>query len=337
MLVVDDSPLYREALARGISADPNIEVVATASDPFMARDRIIEFEPDVMTLDVEMPRMNGIEFLRRLMPQYPIPVVVVSALSDNVFDALNAGAVEFVTKPDWKLERGMEYLINELTIKIKVASAANVSAWKANAANSSLGGDRINADSKIKVIAVGASTGGTEAIYQLLKSFSRDMPGIVIVQHMPPVFTRMFAERMNNTTLLEVKEAEHGDRLYPGRVLIAAGDTQMRLKKAGGSYAVECHPGEKVSGHCPSVDVLFESVAEAAGNHAIGVILTGMGRDGANGLLAMRRRGARTIGQDEQSSIVYGMPRAAYEIGAVEKQASLNAVSQAVYAIVNGR
>lgn len=337
VLVVDDSLLYRESLAIGISADPSIEVVATAADPFIARDRIIEYEPDVMTLDVEMPRMNGIEFLRRLMPQYPIPVVVVSSLSENVFDALNAGAVEFVTKPDSRTERGMAYLINELTIKIKVASVANVSEWKANVTSSSLGGEKVNSNSNIKVIAIGASTGGTEATYQLLKSFSRDMPGIVIVQHMPPIFTRMFAERLNNKTLLEVKEAENGDKLYPGRVLIAAGNTHMRLKKAGNTYAVECYLGEKVSGHCPSVDVLFESVAEAAGTNAMGVILTGMGSDGAKGLLSMRRRGARTIGQDEGSSVVYGMPKAAYALGAVEQQASLGTMPQVIYSIVNGR
>ncbi|MEX2415018.1 MAG: chemotaxis response regulator protein-glutamate methylesterase [Paenibacillaceae bacterium] len=337
VLVVDDSLLFRESLAIGIAADPSIEVIATAADPFIARDRIIEYEPDVMTLDVEMPRMSGIEFLRRLMPQYPIPVVVVSSLSENVFDALNAGAVEFVTKPDSRTERGMAYFINELTIKIKVASVANVSEWKANVTNSSLGGEKVNTDSNIKVIAMGASTGGTEATYQLLKSFSRDMPGIVIVQHMPPIFTRMFAERLNNKTLLEVKEAESGDKLYPGRVLIAAGNTQMRLKKTGSTYAVECYPGEKVSGHCPSVDVLFESVAEAAGTNAMGVILTGMGSDGAKGLLAMRRRGARTIGQDEGSSIVYGMPKVAYTLGAVEIQASLGTMPQVIYSIVNGR
>ncbi|MEX1030114.1 MAG: chemotaxis response regulator protein-glutamate methylesterase [Paenibacillaceae bacterium] len=337
VLVVDDSLLFRESLAIGISADPTIEVIATAADPFIARDRIIEYEPDVMTLDVEMPKMNGIEFLRRLMPQYPIPVVVVSSLSENVFDALNAGAVEFVTKPDSRTERGMAYFINELTIKIKVASVANVSEWKANVTSSSLGGERVNSDSNIKVIAMGASTGGTEATYQLLKSFSRDIPGIVIVQHMPPIFTRMFAERLNNKTLLEVKEAEDGDKLYPGRVLIAAGNTHMKLRKTGGTYAVECYPGEKVSGHCPSVDVLFESVAEAAGTNGMGVILTGMGSDGAKGLLSMRRRGARTIGQDEGSSIVYGMPKAAYTLGAVEIQASLGTMPQVIYSIVNGR
>jgi two-component system chemotaxis response regulator CheB len=337
VLVVDDSLLFRETLARGISNDPSIEVVAIAADAYEARDKIIEFEPDVMTLDVEMPRMNGIEFLRRLMPQHPIPVVVVSSMSDNVFDALNAGAVDFVTKPGVKTGNGMEYLINELKIKIKIAAAANVADWKAKVTTRSLSGRKVNPDSGIRIIAIGASTGGTEATYHILKSFSRDMPGMVIVQHMPPVFTKMFAERLNSKTLLEVKEAEQGDKLYPGRVLIAAGNFHMKLRKSGNVYSVECNTGEKVSGHCPSIDVLFESVAETAGSSAIGVILTGMGSDGAKGLLSMRKRGARTIGQDEGSSVVYGMPKVALEIGAVEKQVSLDNMAQTIYSIINGR
>lgn len=337
VLVVDDSLLFRETLASGISADPGISVVATAADAYAARDKIIAFEPDVMTLDVEMPKMNGIDFLRRLMPQHPMPVVVVSSLSHNVFDALNAGAVDFVTKPDMKSGKGMEYLINELTIKIKIAATANVAQWKANVTTQSLSTGKTNSDSSIKVIAIGASTGGTEATYNVLKSFSRDMPGMVIVQHMPPVFTKMFAERLNSKTLLEVKEAESGDMLYPGRVLIAAGNYHMKLKKMGNVYSVECYTGEKISGHCPSIDVLFESVAEVAGASSIGVILTGMGSDGAKGLLAMRNKGARTIGQDEGSSIVYGMPKVAFEIGAVEKQVSVDNLAQAIYSIVNRR
>jgi len=333
VLVVDDSLLFREKISKGIAQDASIEVVATASDPYEARDKIIEFKPDVMTLDVEMPRMNGIEFLKRLMPQYPIPVVVVSAVSHNVFDALNAGAVDFVTKPDLSTQRGFDFLINELIIKIKIASMAKVGHWKKEYADLKTIGS-MNREASSKIIAIGASTGGTEAIYNLLRAFPRDIPGTVIVQHMPPVFTRMYAERLNNSCLMEVKEAQTGDRVCQGRVLIAPGDHHMTIKKSGSGYIVECTKGEKVSGHCPSVDVLFNSVAEVAGKNAIGIILTGMGKDGAKGLLAMRQKGARTLGQDEKSCVVYGIPKVAFEIGAVEKQVSLEAIPQLVYSML---
>ncbi|MFZ5988846.1 MAG: protein-glutamate methylesterase/protein-glutamine glutaminase [Bacillota bacterium] len=333
VLIVDDSLVFRETLARGIAQDAAIEVIATASDPYSARDKIIEFEPDVMTLDVEMPRMNGIEFLKRLMPQYPIPVVVVSAVSENVFDALNAGAVDFVTKPNLNNPKGIESLINELIIKIKIASTAKVGHWKKETVAAKTVGNSVNETSN-KIIAIGASTGGTEAIFSVLRMFPRDIPGTVIVQHMPPVFTRMYAERLNNTCLMEVKEAENGDKVYPGRVLIAPGDYHMKLKKSGSIFVVECQRGEKVSGHCPSVDVLFNSVASAAGRNAVGIILTGMGSDGAKGLYAMRQKGARTIGQDEKSSVVYGMPKVAYDMGAVEKQAPLDSIPQLVYSML---
>jgi two-component system chemotaxis response regulator CheB len=333
VLVVDDSLVFRETIARGISKDKGIEVVATASDPFMARDKIIEFEPDVMTLDVEMPKMDGIEFLRRLMPQYPLPVVVVSAVSSNVFDALNAGAVDFVTKPDAKNGSNMDSLINELVIKIKIASTAKLGHWKNTKPNDRVL-DSTKARNKDIIIAIGASTGGTEAIYEVIRKFPEDMPGVVIVQHMPPVFTRMYAERLNNTCSLNIKEAKTGDLVVPGTVLIAPGDSHMRIRRGGGVYSVECFKGDKVNGHCPSVDVLFDSVSKIAGKNAIGIILTGMGYDGAKGLLEMRHKGARTIGQDEASSVVYGMPKVAYDIGAVEKQATINDIARIVYSIV---
>ncbi len=332
VLVVDDSLVFRESLARGLSADPVIEVIATAHDAYTARDRIIEFEPDVMTLDVEMPKMNGIDFLRRLMPQHPIPVVVVSSVYENVFDALKAGAVDFVTKPGMD-RRGFESLLNELIIKVKIASTARVGHWKHENSHTCITG-KIDASHR-EIIAIGASTGGTEALAHILKAFPRDMPGTLIVQHMPPVFTRMYAERLNNSCAMEIKEAQDGDRVYPGRALIAAGDHHLRIKKSGTIYEVECRQGAKVNGHCPSVDVLFDSVAEQVGRKAIGVILTGMGGDGAQGLLAMRKKGARTIGQDAESCVVYGMPQEAYKIGAVEKQLSLSAIPQAVYSLLN--
>lgn len=335
MLVVDDSLLFREAISKGISLDPGIEVVATASDPYMARDKILEFEPDVMTLDVEMPKMNGIEFLKRLMPQYPLPVVVVSAVSSNVFDALNVGAVDFVTKPDIKNGSGLESLINELVVKIKIASTAKVGHWKRTTSPSTIA-NQVGTVQKRTIIAIGASTGGTEAIQQVLLSLPKDMPGIVIVQHMPPVFTRMYAERLNEICNVEVCEAKNGDQVIPGRALIAPGDFHMRLKRLGTSYTVECFKGEKVNGHCPSVDVLFESVAKGNGKDSIGVILTGMGYDGAKGLLSMRKNGARTIGQDEQTSVVYGMPKVAFEIGAVEKQVPLDNIARSICSLVSG-
>lgn len=333
VLVVDDSIVFREILSRGISSDPNIEVVATASDPFDARDKIIEFKPDVMTCDIEMPKMNGIEFIRRLMPQYPLPVIVVSTVSEAVFDAMNAGAVDFVTKPDIQSVKSVETFLNELIIKIKIASTANVSHWKVN----NVFQQKVintNADTSNKIIAIGASTGGTEAIYKVLKPLPPSTPGIVIVQHIPPVFSRMFAERLNNSTQLQVKEAQTGDYVERGRVLIAPGDQHMRIKKVGDKYKVECFKGDKVNGHRPSVDVLFESVAKEAGSNAIGIILTGMGYDGAKGLLSMRKKGARTIGQDEKSSVVYGMPKVAYNIGAVEKQVPLEDVPQVIFSML---
>ncbi|HWP97606.1 MAG TPA: chemotaxis response regulator protein-glutamate methylesterase [Syntrophomonadaceae bacterium] len=335
-LIVDDSLLFRETLARGIAKDPVIEVVATASDPFMARDKIIEYQPDVMTLDIEMPRMNGIEFLRRLMPQYPLPVVMISALSESVFDALSAGAVDFVAKPNMRGGQALDPFINELILKIKIASVSRVSHWKRDSAFSKPAASLIPA-SRDRIIAIGASTGGTEAIYQIVKSFSPTMPGTVIVQHMPAGFTRMYAHRLNESCPVEVKEAENGDLILPGQVLIAPGDYQMRLKKKGRNYIVECLRGEKVNGHCPSVDFLFESVAQCAGSMAVGVLLTGMGSDGARGLLAMREKGARTIGQDEASCVVYGMPKVAYDLGAVEKQCPLSRITQTICSLLQER
>jgi two-component system, chemotaxis family, protein-glutamate methylesterase/glutaminase len=336
VLVVDDSLLFREAIKRGLALDPGIEVVGTAGDAFEARDKIIELEPDVMTLDVEMPRMNGIEFLKRLMPQYPIPVVVVSAVSDNVFDALNAGAVDFVTKINVIAGTNKEAFINELIVKVKIASLARVGHLKKNKLEERRIG-KINTRSTNTIIAIGASTGGTQAILEVIKDFPRDMPGIIITQHMPPVFTKMFADRLNNLCHMEVKEAVNGDIVLPGRILVAPGDYHMKLDKKGNNYFVECFTGDKVNGHCPSVDVLFNSVAEAAFSNAIGIILTGMGYDGAKGLLKMKQRGAFTIGQDEQSSVVYGMPKVAYDIGGVTKQAALRNIPNLVYSILEGK
>ncbi len=319
--MVDDSLVFREIISRGISSNPNIDVVATAKDPYEARDKILEFHPDVIICDIEMPKMNGIEFIRKLLPQYPIPVVVVSSISEAVLESINAGAVEFVTKPDVQRLKGIESFLNELIAKIKIASKAKVIGT--NYTFPSASRKRAVPTNRDKIIAMGSSTGGTEALFSILKSLPNNVPGIVVVQHIPPTFSSMFANRLNQQTAFQVKEAATGDIVEPGTVLIAPGDQHMKIVKVGDVYKVRCFVGEKVSGHCPSVDVLFESVAKEVGHQAIGVILTGMGYDGAKGLLAMKRKGAFTIGQNETSSVVYGMPKVAFNIGAVSTQGSL--------------
>lgn len=335
VLVVEDSLVFRELLVRNLNMDSGIEVVATANDPFEARDKIIEYKPDVMTLDIELPKMNGIEFLRKLMPQYPMPVVMLSSLSDKVFDALSAGAVDFVAKPKVTDRKQLEdFARNELPVKIKIASVAKIGTIKKNIVPDTTA----SSDGKIKkdiVVAIGASTGGTEATAAIVKSFGTDIPGIVITQHMPPGFTEMYANRLNNSCKIKVKEAKTGDMIVPGQALLApGGDAHMKVVKGNGGYQVVIQHGPKVNGHCPSVDVLFDSVANAAGPNAIGIILTGMGGDGAKGLLSMRNRGARTIGQDESTCVVYGMPKVAKDIGAVEYQEKLQDIARRTYTIL---
>lgn len=323
--------VFREAVRIGLTSDPYIEVVDVASDAYAARDKIIQYRPDVMTLDVELPKMSGIEFLKRLMPQYPIPVVIVSSATEKVFEALDAGAVDFVTKPANK--SGVESFINELIVKIKIASISKVGYLKSSELN--IPNNKVEFfNSRINIIAIGASTGGTEALEEILHNLPKEVPGIVIVQHMPPVFTKMYAERLNNSCIVEVKEAENNDKVLPGRVLIAPGGKHMKVVRDGNYYAVQCFEDEKVNGHCPSVDVLFYSVSDVCSNKAMGVILTGMGHDGASGLLNMRKNGARTIGQNEESCVVYGMPKVAYEIGAVEKQAALKDIPKEIQNIL---
>lgn len=334
VLVVEDSLMFRELLVQSLSADPAITVVATAKDPFEARDAIIEHKPDVMTLDIELPRMNGIEFLRKLMPQYPLPVVVISALSEKVFDALGAGAVDFVAKPAGVNREQLEAFVkNELLVKIKVASIAKIGGRKRMPLE--MPNQPLGPGSEDKIVAIGASTGGTEAIATVLKEFGPDIPGVLVVQHMPPGFTEMYAKRLDDQCRVRVKEAKSGDLVVPGQVLIApGGDAHMHLVKKNGTYQVVNRTGPKVNGHCPSADVLFESVAAVAGDKAVGIILTGMGGDGAKGLLAMRQAGAKTIGQDESTCIVYGMPKVAYDIGAVEYQEKLADIAKRAYMLL---
>lgn len=335
VLIVEDSIVFRELLVQNLSKDPAIQVVGTAKDPFEARDAILAHKPDVMTLDVELPRMSGIEFLKKLMPQYPLPVVVISSLSDKVFDALKAGAVDFVAKPAVSNRAQLEdFIKNELLVKIKIASTAKISNIKKVVMEGQE--QHLSVKGNNLIVAIGASTGGTEAICDVVKEFGTDIPGIVVVQHMPPGFTAMYARRLNEQCRITVKEAETGDRVLPGHMLIApGGDRHMRLLKVNGVYQVECKPGPRVNGHCPSVDVLFDSVAKSAGANAVGIILTGMGGDGAKGLLAMRKAGARTIGQDESTCVVYGMPKVAYDLGAVEYQEKLSAIAGRTYSVLN--
>lgn len=332
MLIVDDSATARAVLSEILESEPTIHVVGTAADAYIARDKIVELRPDVICLDVEMPRMDGITFLKRLMHYMPIPVVMVSSLTQagakTTLDALEAGAVDFVPKPHSHIYDGKEEMRDELISKIKIAAKVHVkqhvlrSLQQAN--TTSL------AETTHKILAIGASTGGTEALKDLLMALPRNGPGTIVVQHMPANFTGPFAERLNGICTMEVREARNGDSITPGVVLIAPGDYHMVVRRSGARYYVEIGSGEKVSGHKPSVDVLFHSVAKIAGANAIGVLLTGMGADGAKGLLAMRHAGAKTIGQDEASCVVYGMPKVAYELGAVEKQLPLHKIANAI-------
>jgi two-component system chemotaxis response regulator CheB len=330
VLVVDDSMFMREFISSALSTDPGIEIVGKAADPYDARDKIIDLKPDVMTLDINMPKMNGIDFLKKLMPQYPLPVVVISSISSNVFEALDAGAVDFINKPELKTDRDKQQFISEMTVKIKIASIAKLGQHKHSPARNA-SADNQGSAAKNGLIAIGASTGGTEATLNILQELGSDLPGIVIVQHMPPVFTRLYAERLNNICAMEVREAKDKDIVRPGTVLIAPGGLHMSVVKRGGGYVVECKEGEKVSGHCPSVDYLFDSIAKLKGINRLGIIMTGMGSDGAKGLLAMRQSGASTIGQDQKTCVVYGMPAVANRVGAVEKELPLSAIAHEIY------
>ena len=330
VLVVDDSAVARAFLTKGLSAYPYIEVVGYAINALDAKAKIMRLHPDVMTLDVEMPGTNGIDFLSQLLPEHPLPVILVSSLSLRVFDALAAGAVDFVRKPDGTESR--DSFFRALAQKIVVASHAKVVPPRHASAHSSLSptlctpplgrAGKLGISARQTIIGLGASTGGTEATLEVLKRLPADIPGMVIVQHMPPGFTRMYAQRLDKLCAMEVREAVNGDEIRPGLALIAPADLQARVVRMGTRYTLACQPGNKVSGHRPSVDVLFSSMASSVKCHMVGIIMTGMGRDGASGLLEMRKAGAYTIGQDKESCVVYGMPGVAQEIGAVTIQAS---------------
>ena len=331
VLVVDDSVLFRTKMQLSLS-DSEITVVGGAANTTEAMQKILELNPDVVTLDVEMPGMNGIDFLKELLPRKSVPVVVVSSLPINALDALDAGAVDFVRKPSAGVPNAQENFLYEMREKIKIASKAKVRPFPARSARPA---DLFTKALEIKsrkdvVIAIGASTGGTEAIIEVVKDLPPSSPGILVVQHMPANFTRLYAQRLDKICKMEVKEAVDYDRLTPGRIIVAAGDYHMTLKKDADGYYIRSRQGEKVSGHCPSVDVLFDSTAEVAGKNVIGVLLTGMGSDGARGLLKIRRQGGYTIGQDKESCVVYGMPMEAKKLGAVIKELPVEQIASEI-------
>ena len=332
VLVVDDSAVVRQIFQTELGKDPDIEVVGTAPDPYVARDMVVERKPDVLTLDVEMPRMDGLTFLRKLMHYYPLPVIVVSSLTpasgELAMEALASGAVDVMCKP------GGAYTVGDMTgdliEKIKGAAHADVTRHRALHA-----GGAPTPPPEVKplgrttnqVLAIGASTGGTVALEVILKALPPDAPGAVITQHMPETFTNFLAKRLDQTSHVRVQEARDGDSIVPGTALVAPGNRHLVVRRSGARYLVQVKDGPRVNRHRPSVDVMFQSVAQTAGKNSIGVILTGMGGDGAQGLLAMHRAGAATIAQDEASSVVWGMPKVAIDLGAAGKVLPLKSIA----------
>lgn len=337
VLIVDDSALMRQVLAMLLSNDGEIEVVGAAPDPYIAREKIKSLTPDVLTLDVEMPKMDGLTFLEKLMRGHPMPVVMVSSLTEagcqTTLRALELGAVDFITKPKIDLREGMEEVAQDLIGKIKAAACVKVRP-KQHAASGEVTSAKLISSAMIKttdtIIAIGSSTGGTEAVKEVLESLPPNTPPIVITQHMPERFTKTWADRMNSLCRISVKEAEDGDSVLQGHALIAPGGYHMALVRSGARYTVRINQDPPVNRHRPSVDVLFASVARYAGANAIGVILTGMGGDGAKELLTMKQAGAFTIAQDEASCVVFGMPKEAIKLGGVDKILPLGDIAGAV-------
>jgi two-component system, chemotaxis family, protein-glutamate methylesterase/glutaminase len=345
VMIVDDSALVRQVVSQALAADPGIEVIATAADPIFALQKMNTRWPDVLVIDIEMPRMDGITFLKKVMAEHPTPVVVCSSLAEKgaqaTFEALSAGAVSIITKPKVGLKNFLEDASNDIVQAVRSAARANMSAVRSAAAAAPR--PKISADAVIapvvnralekttdKVIAIGTSTGGTQALEAVLTQLPATCLGIVIVQHMPEKFTAMFAERLNGICQIEVLEAKNGDRVIPGRALIAPGGRHMMLKRSGAQYVVEVVDGPLVNRHKPSVDVLFRSVAKFAGANALGIIMTGMGDDGARGMKEMHDLGARTIAQDEATCVVFGMPMEAIKLGATDQTLPLGQIPAAI-------
>ncbi|AGX42990.1 protein-glutamate methylesterase/protein-glutamine glutaminase [Clostridium saccharobutylicum] len=331
VLVVDDSAMVRKILSSELSKTKEIQVIDTAPDPYIARDKIVKLKPDIVLLDIEMPRMDGLTFLRKLMKYYPIRVIIVSSVAENgsetALKSLEYGALEVVAKPS------VSYSVNDMIEQLieKILAVSKIPNWKVGIKENKKEVDSYSQKKKLslikttnKIIAIGASTGGTEALREILQKMPPSAPPIIIVQHMPQHFTKSFAQRLNQICAIEVKEAEDKEILSPGKALIAPGNMHMELRRSGAVYYVQLHNGPMVYHQRPSVDILFNSVAKYAGRNAIGVILTGMGKDGAAGLLNMKNEGAYTIAQDEKSCVVFGMPKEAIEMGAANKIVSLN-------------
>jgi len=342
VLIVDDSAVVRQTLSEVLSSDPELEVIGTASDPFVAAERIAEQVPDVITLDIEMPRMDGLTFLKKIMTQHPIPVVICSSLAEDAaqstLKALEYGAVDIITKPRYGTKQFLEDSRIELCQAVKAAAGARLQLMQPDhAVEPKLTADAILSratsamlETTEKVVVIGASTGGTEALKTLLEALPSDCPGIVIVQHMPELFTRAFAKRLDGLCSITVKEAETNDTVLRGQALIAPGNHHTLIKRSGARYYVEIKDGPLVCRHRPSVDVLFRSAARYAGQNAVGVILTGMGDDGARGMLEMKTAGAMTVAQDEASCVVFGMPKEAIRSGAVDKVLPLQGIAGAI-------
>ena len=333
VLVVDDSAVVRKVFSEELSREHDIEVVATAPDPYVARDKIVALKPDVVTLDIEMPRMDGITFLRKLMKYYPLPVIIVSSLTREggslALEAMEIGAVEVISKP------GEAYSVGDMSAqlaeKIRAAAQVDVTRRRRTVTAPAAAAPKLSLTRTTnQLIAIGASTGGTEALKDVLTQFPPNSPGIMIVQHMPAKFTTSFAERLDSLCQIRVKEAEDGDAVVPGTALLAPGNFHMVMRRSGARYYVNVKTGPMVCYQRPAVDVLFNSVAAYGGANAIGVILTGMGKDGAQGMLKMKQAGARTIAQDEASCVVFGMPKEAIEVGAVDKVLPLKDIPAAV-------
>ena len=345
VMVVDDSAVVRQVVAQALAADSGIEVIGVASDPLFALERMRTNWPDVLIIDIEMPRMDGITFLKKIMAERPTPVVICSSLAEKgaqaTFEALSAGAASIITKPKLGLKSFLEDSSNDIIQAVRSAAKANVRALRSATTISSrpnftadvmlsAGYNPALSHTTDQLIAIGTSTGGTQALEAVLTRLPATTLGIVIVQHMPAVFTAMFAERLNGLCQIEVREAQNGDRVHPGRALIAPGGKHMMLKRNGAQYVVEVADGPLVNRHKPSVDVLFRSVAKFAGGNALGIIMTGMGDDGARGLKEMHDAGAKTIAQDEASCVVFGMPRVAIEMGATDSVVPLSLIPKAV-------
>ena len=353
VMIIDDSAVVRQTIREQLEREPDIEVMSVAVDPLFALDKMKKDWPDVITLDIEMPRMDGLSFLRKIMRERPTPVVICSSLvergAETTMEALAAGAVSVITKPKLGVKQFLQDSANDLATAVRAAARSNRRQLGSNRlATSAIPAPKLTADAILSaqpvisqalskttesVIAIGTSTGGTQALETVLTALPAVCPGIVIVQHMPEKFTAMFAARLNSLSQLEVREAQDGDRVMPGRALIAPGGRHMLLKRSGAQYQVEVVDGPLVNRHKPSVDVLFRSVAQIAGRNALGIIMTGMGDDGARGLLEMHQAGARTVAQDEASCVVYGMPKEAVKLGGVDKSLALEQIAREILSV----